>query len=264
MPFGVRMAAGAGALLMAIGGGVAGIAALTQDGAKPRIVTAVGDAAVPGAATPQGPQPEPLLRNPVAVPGRTSAEADRSGSRNPVRGPVPLDARSSAKAEPSPVTAAVAAAPSTQSVITTRTETETREVPFGTRTVRDPGLPSGSQQVRTPGVAGEETLRYLVTLTDGKPIDRRLVDSTVTRPPQQEVIAVGDKTDRCGAALDFCVPIGRDATCGHHRRGESGEVEESGQVNVSGNDLGLLSGGPGDGQGPGSGHRRGGGRGRGC
>jgi hypothetical protein len=161
------------------------------------------------------------------------------------------------------VTAAVAAPPSAQSVITTRTETETREVPFGTRTVRDLGLPSGSQQVRTPGVAGEETLRYLVTLTDGKQTDRRLVDSTVTRPPQQEVIAVGDRSDRCGAALDFCVPIGRDATCGHHRRGESGEVEESGQVNVGGNDIGLLSGSPSGGHGGGPGGGRGG-RGRGC
>jgi hypothetical protein len=81
LPFGVRMAAGAGALLIAIGGGVAGIAALTRDGAKPRIVTAVGDAAVPDVATPEGSPPGPLLRNPVAVPARTSAEADRSGSR---------------------------------------------------------------------------------------------------------------------------------------------------------------------------------------
>src|SRR4051794_8519288 len=38
LPFGVRMAAGAGALLIAIGGGVAGVAALTRgDGPAPRI-----------------------------------------------------------------------------------------------------------------------------------------------------------------------------------------------------------------------------------
>jgi hypothetical protein len=241
LPFGVRMAAGTGALLMVIGGGVAGVAALVGGDAKPRIVTAVGDSAGTGAAAPEGPVPPQPPKNTVSVPSRTSSEADRSGSRNPAREPSPLRGRPAAKAEPSPVDGAVATQPSAPAVVTTRTEVETREVPYVTRTVRDPGLPRGSKRVQTPGVAGEETVRYLVTLTDGKQTDRRLLDSTVTRPPQQEVIALGDrndKADRCGAALDFCVPLGRDPVrCGHHRR------DESGQISVSGNDLALLSGG---------------------
>jgi hypothetical protein len=144
-----------------------------------------------------------------------------------------------AKAEPSLTVT------STQPVVTTRTEVETREVPYASRTVRDPSLPRGSQRVQTPGVAGEETLRYLVTLTDGKQTGRRLLDSTVTRQPQQEVVAYGDsadKSDRCGASLDLCVPLGRDSTrCRYHRRNESG------QISVSGNNLGVLGGGWGDG-----------------
>jgi hypothetical protein len=240
LPFGVRMVAGTSALLIVIGGGVAGVAALTRGDAKPRIVTAVGDSAGAGAAAPEGPPPVPPLKNTVGVPSRTSAEADRSGSRNPAREPVPAEGRPPAKAEPS--AAGVAAPPSTaQAVVTTRTDVETREIPYATRTVRDPGLARGSKRVQTPGVAGEETLRYLVTLTDGKQTARRLLDSTVTRQPQQEVVALGDnsdKTDRCGAALDFCVPLSRDATrCRHHRR------DENGQINISGNDLALLSGG---------------------
>lgn len=238
------MAAGTSVLLIVIGGGVAGVAALTRDDAKPRIVTAVGDASGAGAAAPEGPLPVQPLKGAVAVPPRTSAEADRSGSRNLAREPGPLEGRPSAKAEPS-LEVPAARAPA-QPVVTTRTEVETREVPYVTRMVRDPGLPRGSQRVQTPGVAGEETLRYLVTLTDGKPTSRRLLDSTVTRQPQQEVVALGDngdngtRADRCRAALDFCVPLSRDATrCRHHRR------DESGQIGVSGNDLALLSGGRG-------------------
>jgi hypothetical protein len=114
-----------------------------------------------------------------------------------------------------------------------------------------------------------------VTVTDGKPTDRRLLDSTVTRQPQQEIVALGAQNGQKGCPLDFCVPLGRDATCRHHRRDESGEVSqsgqagESGQVSVTGNDLALLGGGHGDGEageGHGGGHWGGGhgGRGRGC
>jgi hypothetical protein len=228
------MVAGTSALLVVIGGGAAGIAALTRGDAKPRIVTTVGDAAVPGAAAPEGPQPEQPPRNPVAVPTRTSAGVDRAASRNLAPEPAAVAARSSGKAEPSLV--GPAARPAARPVITTRTDTETREIPYASRTVRDPGLPIGSQQVQTPGVAGEETVRYLVTLTDGKQTARRLLDSTVTRQPQQEVVAVGDdgdKTDKCGATLDFCGHLSRDTTCRYHRRDESGQVSDSGQLSDS-------------------------------
>src|ERR1700760_3298628 len=58
LPFGVRMAAGTVALLAVIGGGGPGAAALPRHDPKPRIVTAVGDAAATGSA-PQEPAGAP-------------------------------------------------------------------------------------------------------------------------------------------------------------------------------------------------------------
>jgi hypothetical protein len=283
------MAAGTSALLIAIGGAAAGIAALSRDDAKPRIVTAVGDAAGAGVgdaagnaagntagdgagnagntagdaagnaagAGAVGPGLLPgqqLPRGAVAADARTVVGADRSMTRNPAREPVAVGARPPARAQPGSGSGSGSsvAKPSAQPVITTRTEVETREIPYPTRTVSDPGLPRGRQRVQTPGVAGEETLRYLVTLTDGKPTDRRLLDSTVTRQPQQEVVALGAQDARAGrhCPLNFCVPLGRDGGCRHHRR-ESAQVDDSGQVSVGSNDLALLAGGHGDGRGAG-------------
>ena len=94
LPFGIRMAAGGSALLVLIGGGTAGVAALTED--EPRIVTAVDQASPAGAAAlPQVPAaivPRPpaagagfgtLPRPDLAAAERTSDEADRTGTRAP-------------------------------------------------------------------------------------------------------------------------------------------------------------------------------------
>jgi hypothetical protein len=243
------MAAGTSAVLLLIGSGVAGVVALSSgDDAKPGVITAVGTASTgdeggSSAATIDGNAPELPPGDSVAVPARTSKELDPAVSR---KRPGEV-ARSTAKAEPSPVTTAETEILPARPVITTRTDTETREVPFSTQTVSDPDLPSGSREVQTPGVAGEQTLRYLVTLTDGKQTGRRLLDSTVTRPPQQQVVAVGAKTDRCdGAPLGLCLPIGRDmTTCGggHHWRGERDEndqAEDGGQISLGDNGISVL------------------------
>jgi hypothetical protein len=106
----------------------------------------------------------------------------------------------------------------TRPVLTSRTDVETREIPFETRTVRDPALPRGTRRVDTPGVPGVETLRYLVTLADGQPTGRRLIDATVTRQPQHRIVALGTRRPPaqhagCGQALNICVPLGRRAAC---------------------------------------------------
>lgn len=269
LPFGVRMVAGTSVLLIAIGGGAAGIAALTQDRAKPRIVTAVGDAAAAGAAPEQPAPPAPrIARGQIgadAARTRTAAEANRTATRNPAQAPAPVGAASSAQAAPRSEASGPAARSPAQPVITTRTEMETREIPYPTRTVRDPSLPRGTRLVQTAGVAGEETLRYLVTLTDGRPTDRRLLDSTVTRPPQQQVVALGDQAGgqhgqgsgrgqngrggdhrgHCGATLDFCVPLGRGASCPSDRDQrveDASAIQLGGEVAVSDTDIGVLSG----------------------
>jgi hypothetical protein len=253
LPFGVRMTAGAGALLIAIGGAAAGIAALTRDTRdKPRIVTAVGQ------ATRQPlPADSPAPRQPAArgrygeaatVPrARTAPRSPRRAAAPPAPG-APAPARNSTGPAAAPSTAPARSAP------TTRTEVETREIPFQTRLVRDSSLPHGSKRIQTPGVPGEETLRYLVTVTDGQVTDRRLLDTRVTRHPQHRVVAfgprrvLGHQPDRdCRRALSVCVPLGRSAICPDDRtspkraaRDRESLLPPGGSVVVLDQDLELL------------------------
>ncbi|AEV88561.1 hypothetical protein ACWT_7551 [Actinoplanes sp. SE50] len=225
LPFGVRMIAGTSALLALVSGGLAGAAVLNgNDGqsAESAEQTLAGD---PGAAHLQddpevvsreaaAAEPLPLRRThlpaPPAPPGvaptatqlpvatgaelqRARAEdpADRTGTRSPRVAPKPTV---TGRAKP---------------VVTTRTDTEIRPVPFRTRVVRDDTLPQGFHRLQSPGAPGEEKVRYLVTLTDGRPTGRRLLDTTVTRQPQPRVVVLG--TQDCSGAFDLCVPLGRSA-----------------------------------------------------
>ena len=267
LPFGVRMTAGTSALLITIGGGVAGIAALTTsrpDGK--RIVTAVGQAAdtPPPPAPPVSDVPAPRRDaakpryDPAATLPRMSDQADRTGTRPP-RPPAATAARTAAEPPPARATRPQAAparpAPpdtaSAKPVLTTRTEVEKRDIPFQTRLVRDPLLPRGARQVRTAGTPGEETLRYLVTYTDGRPTDRKLLDITTTRRPQDRVIAFGSRRGHhghgpgrrdCRKALDLCVPLGRSAGC-REDADTAGRAESTlpgGSVTVLDSDIALL------------------------
>ncbi|MBU2662839.1 G5 domain-containing protein [Actinoplanes bogorensis] len=266
LPFGVRMTAGTSALLIAIGGVAVGVGMLTgDDPAAPRIVTAIGQA---GGAPPVDPQASYETRPPgsmglgadsagsVPVPAgavagaagpahraagtttpagttpRTSDKADRTGTRAPRPPAKASQAGSPGRPGSEAPTAAIPPGPQ----VTTRTDVETREVPFQTRFVRDPSLPRGTRKVQAEGVAGEETLRYLVTLTDGQETSRKLMDIVVTRQPQHRVIAFGGRRGfdgRCDdKGLDLCVPLGRQACS-----------PESGSINVLDQDVQLLNGG---------------------
>ncbi|GIE79528.1 hypothetical protein Aph02nite_54780 [Actinoplanes philippinensis] len=134
-------------------------------------------------------------------------------------------------------------------VVTTRTDVETRSVPFDTRVVRDPSMPRGTRRVTTRGASGERTLRYLVTLTDGRPSSRRLLSSAVTREPQHRVVTVGSARPvepdvDCEQILGICLPFGRSAPAclvdGREGPEPVGVGDES-----AGEDLDLLiAGGP--------------------
>jgi hypothetical protein len=242
------MTAGGCALLVAIGGGAAGIAALT-DG-KPQVATAAGretaaPAAVPGASA---------TRAPVAAMGRreVSDEADRTATRSPRR-PAPAATAATAAVQPP------AQAPA-QPQVTQQTVAETRPIPFPTRLVRDPSMPRGTKRVQTEGVAGVETLRYLVTYTGGRETARQLIGSTVTKAPQQRVIAFGSqgmpgdpsgsrpgggpggpgRHRGCGPGLRGCLPLARSACPPKDEVEESGEVQLSGSVDVMDQDLSMI------------------------
>jgi hypothetical protein len=241
LPFGVRMTAGASALLVAIGGGAAGIAALTKAdepaaataaGREPAAV-AVGAAPIPATEERKDAGKPAATRPPVVAMGRREMpdEADRTATRAP-RPPAP------------PKKTAPPAAPA-QPQVTTQTVTETRAIPFGTQLVRDPSLPRGRQRVQSEGIAGEQTLRYLVTYTGGKETSRQLLGSSTTRPPQPRVIAFGTQGHgkrhrECGPGWHNCLPLGRNA-CPHED-----QVEESGAVQLGGSldvmDQPLLDG----------------------
>ena len=224
------MTAGTSALLIVIGAAVGGVAVLTKDGPDaPRIVTAVGQATAPQAdAELQAPAPPPYVPakpglDPAATLSRTTDQADRTGPREPRRAaeapPEPAAAQVPVRTQPDQPEAPISAP--AQPSITTRTDVEKREVPFETRFVRDPSLPRGTRKITAAGVPGEESLRYLVTLTDGQETDRKLMDITVTREPQDRVITFGSRRgfgrphggrDReCRRKLDLCVPLGRQA-----------------------------------------------------
>ncbi|MFI5889315.1 G5 domain-containing protein [Actinoplanes sp. NPDC051513] len=223
LPFGVRMAAGASAVLAVIAGGVVGIATLTggHGGEGPRIVTEVGQAAPATREVPEA--AEPAAEKPRAQ-RRFSTPSDRTAAKSP-KNAAPAAPVASSPAVVAPVTQPPAP---TEPVRTTRTEVETREIPYETRLVRDPALPRGSTRVETPGVKGVETLRYLVTLADGRPAGRSLIDAVVTRQPQHRVIALGTQhpaaKKNCGEALNFCVPLGRKAICPGKGREEDASI----------------------------------------
>jgi len=232
LPFGVRMAVGASAVLIVVGAGATGVATLAGGGGKPgpRIVTEVNQAAPAAQAEAQPPVPVPV---PVRAEG-PHTDKPRSISKNREKGVRPLEP----SAAPSPSVAAPV-----EPVQKTQTETETREIPYETRVVHDPALPRGAKKVETPGVNGVETLRYLVTLTDGRPTDRKLIDAVVTRRPQHQVVALGTRhpTRSCGDALNFCVPLGRKPVCPDHGREEDASIPLPDLV-LHSDDLGYLEG----------------------
>jgi hypothetical protein len=125
---------------------------------------------------------------------------------------------------------------------------ETRPIPYRTRLVRDPSLPRGSRRVQQPGVAGEQTLRWLVTRTNGKETGRELIDTAVIRQPQHQVVAFGSQgrgwrhrhMRECGPGLDPCLPVGRSA-CPDEARSEESAIQLGGSVTVLDKDLALVN-----------------------
>ncbi|MEV0897659.1 G5 domain-containing protein [Actinoplanes sp. NPDC049802] len=248
LPFGVRMTAGVGALFVLVGGGAAGIATMTTPDGTPPAATEAATEPDPGAARleedpevvsraaaaaqplpkrhPHTPVPAPTTVRPATTDQLSRARvaderADRTGPR-PARRPGGRAARD--RREP-------AAGP----VVTTRTDVETRAIPFQTKVVRDQDLPRGARYVQSPGAPGEETVRYLVTLTDGRQTARRLLGTTVTRKPENRVVVFGARRKSaldpaCEQALSICVPLGRTAVCPPEAAGDPGVPPSPGTV----------------------------------
>lgn len=74
-----------------------------------------------------------------------------------------------------------------------RVMTEEVEIPFETRTVEDPTLPRGTQEVRTAGANGRLLRIFEVVVTDGVEGGRVLTAERVLAQPVEQVIAIGTK-----------------------------------------------------------------------
>jgi hypothetical protein len=139
-----------------------------------------------------------------------------------------------------PTTASPAASPAAEvaaPVVEKRTVVERKSIAYKTRKVNDSSLDKGETRVRTAGVRGVRTLTYEVTVTDGEPTGRRLVNSEVTRKPVTKVVAVGTRTDsggNCQSGYSPCVPIASDVDCAGG--GGNGPEYVSGPIRVTGSD----------------------------
>ena len=75
--------------------------------------------------------------------------------------------------------------------ITTRTVTETQDIPFGIETVTSDALSKGTSKITTAGVNGSQTLTFQVTYQGDKQTDKKLINTTVTQQPVTQVTTIG-------------------------------------------------------------------------
>jgi len=156
--------------------------------------------------------------------------------------PAPAAAQQSADVDATPAdgpaTAATSPDASAEPRVTTKTITETKPIPYATRTVPDGSLAKGVTKTRTKGVAGLRTLTYQVTYTDGEQTSKKLIKSVVTRAAAPKVVAVGTKTaprNDCDPNYSGCVPIASDVDCAGGSG--NGPAYASGPVRVIGTDI---------------------------
>ncbi|SEL21057.1 Uncharacterized conserved protein YabE, contains G5 and tandem DUF348 domains [Blastococcus sp. DSM 46786] len=71
--------------------------------------------------------------------------------------------------------------------------TETTPVPHGRVETQDAEAFQGDETVTVPGVDGEQTTTYRVTVVDGAETSRETLSSSVTREPVDEQVVVGTK-----------------------------------------------------------------------
>lgn len=81
-----------------------------------------------------------------------------------------------------------------QPVVTHKTISETKSIPFTSSSINDSTISLGKTVVKTYGVNGSETITYDVTYSDGIETNRTIVARTTNASPINEVIAIGTYT----------------------------------------------------------------------
>lgn len=135
--------------------------------------------------------------------------------------------------------------------ITYTTVTTTEAVPFNRVNQDDPNRDQGTSAIVVPGVEGQKTLTFRVTMKDGVETGREKTGEQVTTPPIDEVTAVGSyvyvapapapaPAEPSGGGCDpnysgQCVPIASDVDCAGGSG--NGPAYVGGPVYVVGNDI---------------------------
>jgi hypothetical protein len=134
-------------------------------------------------------------------------------------------------------TTARTAAPEVTPTVEKRSITETKTIPFDTRTVRDSSLKKGSTKLRSCGVAGAKKLTYEGTFTNGEQTGKKLVRAVVMKTPVNRVVAVGTKeSSNCDPNYSgACVPIAGHVDCAGGSG--NGPAYVQGPVRVVGTDI---------------------------
>lgn len=91
-----------------------------------------------------------------------------------------------------------------------QTITETQPVDFPVEQIEDADRPIGYREVKTPGVKGEKNVTYEVTMKNGQEVDRKEIQSVVTKQPEKEVVIVGAKPNFDG---DFAAALAKLRSC---------------------------------------------------
>ncbi len=80
-------------------------------------------------------------------------------------------------------------------VVSTNEEIVIQTIPYTTEKIDDPTISLGQSQVTQIGVAGERTIVYTVTYTNGVETSRVVKSDSTTKEPINEIIKVGSKTE---------------------------------------------------------------------
>lgn len=79
--------------------------------------------------------------------------------------------------------------------VTVVIQQQTTAIPHATKTISDPTLTIGTNQVQTPGADGQQVATYQVHYQDGVEQGRDLLSQTVTQQPVTAVVRAGTKID---------------------------------------------------------------------
>lgn len=91
-----------------------------------------------------------------------------------------------------------------------QTVTEQQPVDYPTEQIQDADQPVGYRKVQTPGIKGEKTVTYEVTMKNGQEVSRKEIQSVVTKQPEKEVVVVGSKPSFSG---DFAAALAKLRSC---------------------------------------------------